>query len=90
MIDLFSSQSTTPELSNFDSLLDSVPTLTASWLTPQASTERFIPTNIKQVRTSAPVDMKAAKERRVEGKQAAKQRKKDRARRSAVIISTAD
>jgi len=56
-------------------LLDGVPTLVASWL---ASIPRpqLVPTHIKQVRTTAPKDMKAAKERRLEGKALAKQRRK--------------
>ncbi|KIM79791.1 hypothetical protein PILCRDRAFT_822964 [Piloderma croceum F 1598] len=75
--------STTPELSSCDSLLESIPTLSAPWLLPpqQSSsrrTEDLVPTHIKQVRTSAPKDMKAAREQRVKGRAAAKERIKER------------
>lgn len=62
-----------PELSH---LLQSVPTLTAPWLhnASMKRTEDLQPTHIKQVRTSAPKDMKAAKEQRAKGRAAAKQR----------------
>jgi ribonuclease P/MRP protein subunit POP3 len=76
-------QSTTPELSSCDSLLESVPTLSAPWLLPpqQSSsrrTEDLVPTHIKQVRTSAPKDMKAAREQRVKGRAAAKEKMKEK------------
>lgn len=69
-------QITCPELETLMALLDSVPTLVATWL---ASTPRhqLVPTHIKQVRTSAPKDMKVAKERRLEGKTLVKQRRKE-------------
>ncbi|KAH9486497.1 hypothetical protein JR316_0000562 [Psilocybe cubensis] len=57
------------------SMLESVPTLTASWLSqPNASTS-LIPTHIKHVRTTAPRDMKAAKDLRVQQKLDAKKKK---------------
>ena len=57
-------------------LLDTVPTLVATWLA-SAPGHKFVPTHIKQVRTTAPKDMKAAKEKRMEGKALAKQRHKE-------------
>jgi len=74
--------STAPELSSFNSLLQSVPTLTAPWLlhTPKTSIKQakdLVPTHIKQVRTSAPKDMKAVKGQRAKGR-AAKERIKKR------------
>jgi len=70
----------TPDLDSFNSLLDSVPILRESWLTPAAErTSQSIPlisTHIKQTRTTAPKDLKAAKEQRTQGKAKAKRRKK--------------
>jgi ribonuclease P/MRP protein subunit POP3 len=63
-----------PVLSMFGPFLDKVPTLSAPWLRPQE--QALVPTHIKQVRTSAPQDMRAAKEQRARGKMAAKERKK--------------
>jgi ribonuclease P/MRP protein subunit POP3 len=56
-------------------LLDNVPTLTATWLA-SIPRHQLVPTHIKQVHTSAPKDMKAAKQGRLEGKALAKQRRK--------------
>lgn len=58
-------------LSLFQSLLPSVPTLTAPWRAP-TSTLKLAPTRVKQVLTSAPKDLKAAKEERAKGKKAAR------------------
>lgn len=55
-------------------LLDSVSTLIAPWL-DHAPQQQFLPTHIKQIRTSAPQDMKSAKEYRTAGKQSAKKRR---------------
>ncbi|KZP25321.1 hypothetical protein FIBSPDRAFT_734065 [Athelia psychrophila] len=55
----------------FDDLLPSVPTLTAPWRAP-APTLKLAPTRVKQVRTSAPRDLKGAKEERAKGLAAAK------------------
>ncbi|KAF7971696.1 hypothetical protein HWV62_20152 [Athelia sp. TMB] len=55
----------------FGTLLPSVPTLTAPWRVPTTSL-KLAPTRVKQVRTSAPKDMKAAKEERAKGRAAAK------------------
>lgn len=60
---------------NLATLLDTIPTLAAPWLSNAAQHQQLIPTHIKQVRTSAPKDMKAAKEQRVAGKASAKQRR---------------
>ncbi|KAJ7040444.1 hypothetical protein C8F04DRAFT_256567 [Mycena alexandri] len=70
----------TPGLEMFASILESVPTLTASWLTSLAASatpgqQQLIPTYVKQLRTTAPKDMKMAKVLRAEGKAAARARK---------------
>ncbi|EPQ60348.1 hypothetical protein GLOTRDRAFT_67890 [Gloeophyllum trabeum ATCC 11539] len=70
-----------PGLSMLDDLIDQVPTLAASWLTPQSLVnpeQSLVPTHIKQLRTSAPKDIKAAKQKRAEGKAAAKERQRRR------------
>ncbi|KAF9469871.1 hypothetical protein BDZ94DRAFT_1151804 [Collybia nuda] len=59
----------------FATLLDTVPTLTAPWLSSAGHHRSLIPTHIKQIRTSAPKDIKVAKELRAEGKASAKQRR---------------
>ena len=58
------------------SLLDKVPIVTAPWLSQADTKHTFIPTHIKQLRTTAPRDMKAAKEKRSKEKAEAKQRKR--------------
>ncbi|OCH94751.1 hypothetical protein OBBRIDRAFT_722113 [Obba rivulosa] len=69
-----------PNFSLLLSLLDNVPRLSASWLLPQTEATRptLIPTHIKQLRTTAPKDMKAAKEQRSQKRADAKERKKAR------------
>ncbi|TFK36976.1 hypothetical protein BDQ12DRAFT_686182 [Crucibulum laeve] len=69
-----------PALQDLLSTLDPVPTLTASWLSAAQAGRPLIQTHVKQVRTSAPKDMKAAKEQRAAGKAAAKQRRKSTGR----------
>jgi len=71
-------ESTTPNLSNLDSYLPSIPTLVAPWLATASglSCSSFVPTHVKQILTCAPVDMKAAKQRRVQERQEAKKRRK--------------
>ncbi|KIY67208.1 hypothetical protein CYLTODRAFT_397584 [Cylindrobasidium torrendii FP15055 ss-10] len=64
---------TVHELAELDALLISVPLLAAAWLTPASST--IVPTHIKQVCTTAPKDVRRAKEDRAEGRTAAKKRK---------------
>ena len=80
-------QNATPDLEAFQPLLDSVPVLRASWLTQSEHTSHsnlgelgalLVPTHIKQLRTTVPKDMKAAKEQRTKGRAAAKRRKKER------------
>ncbi|KAJ6519986.1 hypothetical protein C8R45DRAFT_953473 [Mycena sanguinolenta] len=73
-----------PGLATFTSILDSVPTITAPWLTSLAASatpaqQQLIPTHVKQLRTTAPKDMKMAKLLRAEGKAAAKAKKKSKA-----------
>ncbi|KAH9837012.1 uncharacterized protein C8Q71DRAFT_756488 [Rhodofomes roseus] len=68
-----------PSISELTSLLENIPPPTASWLAaPMDTTVSLIPTHIKQLRTTAPKDMKAAKEQRSRGRAAAKLRKKER------------
>ncbi|THV07524.1 hypothetical protein K435DRAFT_772431 [Dendrothele bispora CBS 962.96] len=70
----------TPGLSSLTSLLESVPILSASWLTLTSTAPLkpppLIQTHIKQLRTTAPKDMKAAKQQRIEGRAAAKEKRK--------------
>ncbi|KAF7339330.1 Ribonucleases p mrp protein subunit pop3 kDa subunit [Mycena sanguinolenta] len=73
-----------PGLATFTSILDSIPTITAPWLTSLAASatpvlQQLIPTHVKQLRTTAPKDMKMAKLLRAEGKAAAKAKKKSKA-----------
>lgn len=60
-------------------MLGSIPILSASWLnTPepaQSNKPTLVPTHIKQLRTTAPKDMKAAKERRNRQRGLAKEHK---------------
>uniref|UniRef100_A0A0W0EV17 Uncharacterized protein n=1 Tax=Moniliophthora roreri TaxID=221103 RepID=A0A0W0EV17_MONRR len=75
----------TPNIASLVSLMPNLPTPSAPWLVPPPSSDQkkqvqIIPTHIKQLRTTAPGDMKLAKEQRAEGRRAAKERKK-RARR---------
>lgn len=67
------SQSSYPGLATVLSRLESVPTLTSHWLQVEANTQ-LVPTHIKQLKTSAPKDMKAAKECRTKEKAEAKLR----------------
>lgn len=77
----FPDQSTSPHFSSLQPLLDAVPVLTAPWLRPGVEVSRaLVPTHIKQLKTSAPKDMRAAKELRAQGRAAAKQRKKEKAK----------
>lgn len=45
-------------------MLEPIPVLAASWLSNATPLPTFIPTHIKHLRTTAPKDMKAAKEAR--------------------------
>ena len=80
-------QDATPDLEAFRSLLDSVPILRAPWLTQPEHTSRsnpgelgtlLVPTHIKQLRTTVPKDMRAAKEQRTKGRGEAGRRRKER------------
>ncbi|KAG5651423.1 hypothetical protein H0H81_008707 [Sphagnurus paluster] len=62
-----------PDLEVFMASLRTVPTLTASWMAGSSPVQKLIPTHIKQLRTSAPKDMKAEKERRKEEKKTKKE-----------------
>ncbi|KAJ7161414.1 hypothetical protein C8R43DRAFT_992799 [Mycena crocata] len=82
----------TPGLAAFTSILDSVPILTAPWLTSLAASatpvqQQLIPTHVKQLRTTAPKDMKMAKQIRAEGKAAARARKKSKPKRTAATTA---
>ncbi|KAG2068938.1 hypothetical protein BDR04DRAFT_1157337 [Suillus decipiens] len=64
-----------PYLPIFRDMLHSVPVISAPWLVPPVqpnSPKCLIPTHIKQLRTTAPKDMKSAKEQRVKARVAAK------------------
>ncbi len=79
-ISIFSNvvQNETAGLSALSPILEAVPVISAPWFVPQsyASDKQIVPTHIKQVRTSAPRDMKAAKEERAAGRAAAKQKRR--------------
>ncbi|KIK30218.1 hypothetical protein PISMIDRAFT_671361 [Pisolithus microcarpus 441] len=62
-----------PIFASVQDILDSVPDLVAPWLSsPETSQQQFIPTHIKQLRTSIPKDIKAAKEQRLRARKEAK------------------
>lgn len=64
-----------PYLPTFRDMLQSVPVISAPWLVPPVqpnSPKCLIPTHIKQLRTTAPKDMKSAKEQRAKARVAAK------------------
>ena len=63
-----------PGIENIAGQINALPPLLAPWLFPLES-RRLEPTHIKQLRTSAPKDMKQAKEARVRGRAKAKERK---------------
>ncbi|KAK0198858.1 hypothetical protein F5146DRAFT_110611 [Armillaria mellea] len=75
-IAVFAFDNETAGLSALSPILEAVPVISASWFVSQsyASDKQIVPTHIKQVRTSAPKDMKAAKEKRAAAKQ---KRRKD-------------
>ncbi|CAK5280586.1 unnamed protein product, partial [Mycena citricolor] len=72
-----------PRLAEFASILESLPIITAPWLTSTASAaparpaKQLIPTHVKQLRTTTPKDMKMAKLVRSEGRAAAKAKAKE-------------
>jgi len=73
----------TPGLSQLEPLLATVNDHPASWLT-SIQGAALEPSHIKQLLTTAPKDMKAAKERRLQGRAAAKERKRTRAQLARV------
>lgn len=73
----------TPGLSQLEPLLVTVIDPPASWLT-SIQGAALEPSHIKQVLTSAPKDMKTAKERRMQGRAAAKERRRTRSQLARV------
>ncbi|KAA1467962.1 hypothetical protein DENSPDRAFT_833134 [Dentipellis sp. KUC8613] len=73
---------TFPNLAGLEPFLNSVPVLNASWLLrPGVTTSgrsELEPTHIKQLRTTTPKDMRAAKEERLRRRAEAKERKRNR------------
>ncbi|KAK2461543.1 hypothetical protein APHAL10511_006006 [Amanita phalloides] len=65
-----------PALDGFTPFMESIPILSAGWLSRIGLARNFIPTHVKQVKTSVPRDMKEAKEKRKKGRADAKQRKR--------------
>ncbi|KAF8506785.1 hypothetical protein F5888DRAFT_1602282 [Russula emetica] len=68
-----------PGLGQLEPLLTAVPDPPASWMASMRGIS-LEPSHIKQLLTTAPKDMKAAKERRTKGRAAAKERKKTKSR----------
>ncbi|KAJ7597498.1 hypothetical protein C8J56DRAFT_772768 [Mycena floridula] len=87
----FGLDSDTPGLPALLSLVESLPLLSAQWLSTLPQTE-FIPTHIKQLKTSAPKDMKAAKEQKkaakAESKASAKEKQKVKPKPVVVASAT--
>ncbi|EGN93126.1 hypothetical protein SERLA73DRAFT_189981 [Serpula lacrymans var. lacrymans S7.3] len=84
-----------PGLAILEDVIPSVDIVSAPWLVPHGTHRQLIPTHIKQTRTSAPKDMKAAKEHRAIARTAAKAEAKKRRQASAlqdkqkkVVLST--
>ena len=77
-------QDDAPRVSELTSLLVNVSPPAASWLAaPAGAHGSLIPTHIKQLRTTAPKDMRAAKEQRSRGRAEAKARKKAKLQQKA-------
>lgn len=68
-----------PGLDQLEPLLAAVPDPPASWMASMQGVA-LEPSHVKQLLTTAPKDMKAAKERRVKGRAAAKERNKTASR----------
>ena len=83
---LTSTQAQLPGIDEFFTRLESVPALTAPWLMMEAKAPQLVPTHVKQVMTSAPKDMKVAKEARSQGRSTAKAKK--RAQPRITVISS--
>ena len=73
---LMSFQFDFPSKDGLQAILKNVPIVTATWLTQRPS--QLVPTHVKHVRTTAPVDMKKTKELRSIGRAEAKAKKADR------------
>ncbi|KAI0348353.1 hypothetical protein BDW22DRAFT_1320159 [Trametopsis cervina] len=73
--------STSSDFGTLRQFLNSVSPLCASWLQPTSEDHppALVPTHIKQLKTTAPKDMKAAKERRTQHRTEAKKRRKQNA-----------
>jgi len=69
-------QSDFPSKDALQAILKNAPIVSATWLTQRPS--QLIPTHVKHVRTTAPVDMKKMKELRSTGRAEAKAKKADR------------
>ncbi|KAF8913133.1 hypothetical protein CPB84DRAFT_1760415 [Gymnopilus junonius] len=65
-----------PKAQQLKLMLDQVPVLSASWLSNPKPSHPLIGTHVKHLRTTAPKDMKAAKESRNQERADAKRRKK--------------
>ncbi|KAG6380900.1 hypothetical protein JVT61DRAFT_5292 [Boletus reticuloceps] len=61
-----------PLFGTVQDVLDAVPIVSAPWLCRTQGMSRLVPTHIKQLRTTAPKDMKDAKEQRTKARAAAK------------------
>ncbi|TBU63686.1 hypothetical protein BD310DRAFT_915715 [Dichomitus squalens] len=82
--------SSAPNFCTLASLLENVPLPVAPWLSVPntGSPVMLIPTHIKQLRTSAPKDMKAAKEKRSKERAAAKERRRCALPKRIVVSSS--
>lgn len=78
-----------PMLVSLKDVLDGIPDLMAPWLSSEPQQQRLVPTHIKQLRTTCPRDMRAAKEKRVQARREAKRASHPAARkRKRLILST--
>ncbi|PCH33887.1 hypothetical protein WOLCODRAFT_112731 [Wolfiporia cocos MD-104 SS10] len=85
-------EDTAPDFSELLALIDQISLPRASWLALPASgrSRPLISTHIKQLLTTAPKNMKAAKEARTKGRAAAKERKKSQALAKKKMSNTTD
>lgn len=79
---LTNQQSKTPLGYRLEKLIDKVPRLATPWLIPTTNPKILVPTlqptHIKHVKTTAPVDQRAAKQERANSRKAAKKAKKEK------------
>lgn len=68
-------------------MLEPIPVLAAPWLSNPTPLPTLIPTHIKQIRTTAPKDMKAAKEARNRERAEVKKAKKAKKRVNSSMVS---